>query len=138
MTRKLVLFDIDETLVHTGGAGRAALAQSVRMALNTEIELPNVQVAGKTDPAILRELLTAAGVQPEELANPLRAALDVLPSVLESIISQYSLSSCDGAHDLLIALSRTDATLGLMSGNVRACAIVKLRHADLARFFEFE
>ncbi|MFC1683141.1 HAD family hydrolase, partial [Candidatus Zixiibacteriota bacterium] len=58
---KLVLFDIDGTLLYTGGAGRRAMRQSLQEIFGSTGPIKNFSFCGKTDPQIILELMTLAG-----------------------------------------------------------------------------
>src|SRR5438045_438822 len=67
MTQKrLLLFDIDGTLVNTGGAGVQSLCKMVRQHFGTNDDLGGIEVAGKTDRAIIRDILRKYEVAPTE------------------------------------------------------------------------
>jgi phosphoglycolate phosphatase-like HAD superfamily hydrolase len=66
VTRRLILWDVDGTLLRTGGAGRHALEFAAATAAGLET-VPEVRMSGKTDPRIIREILTAAGVTDNEI-----------------------------------------------------------------------
>ncbi len=62
----VVLFDIDGTLVRTGGAGKAAMEEALRSAFGLRTLQDGVAYAGRTDRAIARDLLTLHGISPQE------------------------------------------------------------------------
>src|SRR5437763_15015152 len=63
---RLLLFDIDGTLVNTGGAGVESLKMTVRNRFRTEDDLRDIEIAGKTDRAIIRDILCKYQVEPTE------------------------------------------------------------------------
>ena len=81
MLRRLVLWDIDGTLLTTGPIGRRALELGACRAAGLA-EVPWVAMAGKTDPEILRELLLLAGLAPEDVRRALPRALEEAERVL--------------------------------------------------------
>ena len=129
------LFDIDGTLLASGGAGKAALeaafTEVFRIALRTEIPY-----SGRTDRAIARDLLHQHGVEPS-LTNAqtlLAAYLERLPDSL----NRHNGRVLPGILSLLQSLrERSDVSLGLLTGNVRAGARVKLGHYGLFEHFAF-
>jgi hypothetical protein len=64
--KRLLLFDIDGTLVNTGGAGVESLKTIVRTRFRTEDDLRDIEIAGKTDRAIIRDILHKYRVNPTE------------------------------------------------------------------------
>jgi phosphoglycolate phosphatase-like HAD superfamily hydrolase len=139
---KLVLFDIDGTLVLTGRAGVRAMNRACREIVGDSFgqrpALDGVPVAGRTDWAILHDALRPAGREmDDELFQRLR---DVYVSMLrEEILSpgQGVKSVMPGVHGLLEMLSaRSDVFLGLLTGNFEQGARIKLEHFNLWHYFK--
>ena len=130
----IILFDIDGTLVRTGGAGKAAMETALRSAFGIPVITGEVPYSGRTDRAIARDLLAAHGIEPT-LANQttLRETyLTNLPGRLATTDGQV----CPGITELLAALQpRPGLVLGLLTGNVRAGAKHKLGHFGLWDYF---
>ena len=81
---RLLLFDIDGTLVNTGGAGVESLKMTVRNRFRTEDDLRDIEIAGKTDRAIIRDILCKYQVDPteENITSFAREYIDGLPLCL--------------------------------------------------------
>lgn len=130
------LFDIDGTLLASGGAGKAAMEE----ALGREFALPRVldgvPYAGRTDRAIARDLFELHGLE-DSLANRQRfqrAYLKILPQAL----ARHTGRVLPGIGALLESLGqRHDVALGLLTGNLRAGAELKLSHYGLFKHFSF-
>jgi phosphoglycolate phosphatase len=133
---KLVLFDIDGTLIDTGGAG----ARSWTWAFEHFFDRPGVDIgkhssAGMTDPVVARKTFTEAiGRQPtgEELARLMSAYLAVLPDYV-SCSEGYRV--LPGVAELLPRLSQAGVLLGITTGALEAGAHAKLGRACLNQFF---
>jgi phosphoglycolate phosphatase-like HAD superfamily hydrolase len=130
------LFDIDGTLISTGGAGKAALAA----ALASEFGVPEIsdrlELSGRTDRAILKDLFLLHGVEgsPANEERLLQAYLGHLPSCLANSTGQV----LPGITLFLERLRTRDETVvGLLTGNVREGARLKLGHYDLWHHFPF-
>lgn len=125
----LLLFDIDHTLIVSGGAGRAAIAAAVAHEFGVRRPLDGMAVDGRTDRAILGEALERAGLAhgPDEVARLLEAYLARLPAELRARRGRV----LPGVPALLDALERAGAPLGLATGNVARGAEIKLRHYGL-------
>ncbi len=130
----LVLFDIDGTLLLAHGAGR----RSVHQAMVDVYGATGPQqhpFDGKTDPQIVRELGTMAGIDEEIIQARMAAALDRYYQYLEADISAapQTVQLLPGVHELLDTLeARSDVMLGLLTGNIEAGAALKLRAVDIA------
>jgi phosphoglycolate phosphatase len=135
---KLLLFDIDGTLVLTGGAGKDAMAGAIAEVFGIADSLAGVALAGRTDRAILEDALAAAhgGVIP--LDGRLSAFQSAYFSRLERelLVSRPHKRELPGVRALLDRLSRrADVALGLLTGNFPESARLKLEHFDLWRYF---
>ena len=131
----LLLFDIDGTLT-IGGPGKAAFGAALRRTYGTAGPIVNHDFSGKTDPLILRELLTAAGHGPHDIQAGLPRFWDLYLAELETRIGADPVAVLPGVRELIGALTaRSDAHLGLVTGNVKGGARVKLGSAGLWEHF---
>ena len=139
---KLVLFDIDGTLLWTDGAGRRAIQRALVDEAGTAGPIDRYRFDGKTDPQIVRDLLSLAGHSGAENATVIQAVcrryVEHLRTELERPTQTTRLMV--GIADLLAALepheARGRALVGLLTGNVAPGAALKLRSGGLdpARF----
>ena len=134
---KLILFDIDGTLVLTGGAGIRAMNRAGESVLGVADILDGVEIAGRTDWVIFSDALQRIGHQlDEELFGRLRAAH--IANMREEIVhaGHGHKGVMPGVRDLLQQLEpRDDVFLGLLTGNFVDAARIKLEHFDLWRYF---
>jgi phosphoglycolate phosphatase len=131
----IILFDIDQTLLTTGGAGKQSLLRSLEVACGPIQLPPGYSLAGKTDPNVLSEILTATGWAKESIPEKVAQALRVYPVILEEELARANTRPCPGVPELLLALSVLDhVQLGLYTGNIRAGTQAKLRAAGLDGF----
>lgn len=129
---RIYLFDIDGTLIVSGGAGRAALAEAMEVAFKIPLR-HDVDLHGRTDRWIGKQLLEQHGLpNSDENWGRLREAyLQLLPTKLH----QRAGSVLPGVIDLLQQLQQDqDAAVGLLTGNVRRGADIKLSHFALDAF----
>src|SRR5436190_3652048 len=132
---KLVLFDIDGTLLWTDGAGRRAIQRALVDEAGTAGPIESYRFDGKTDPQIVRDLLSLAGHPGAGNASVIEAVcrryVDHLRTELERPARTTRLMV--GIADLLAALepseARREALVGLLTGNVAQGAALKLRSA---------
>ncbi|HEX5004706.1 MAG TPA: HAD family hydrolase [Gemmatimonadales bacterium] len=139
MTRVLVLFDIDGTLLLTTGAGRRAITAALADRLGDGDAWRTLAFDGKTDPQIVRELLESAGDasagDPDTIADVCRRYVGLLEEELGRFPGATRL--LPGVSPLLDRLeARSDVVLGLLTGNLVQGAGLKLRSGGLdpARF----
>lgn len=136
---KLLLFDIDQTLVNTGGAGLRALDRACQKLFQIEHAMDGISPHGKTDPAIVREILRVRFKNPSPSAREIDT---ILESYLSFLKDEVHLSSgyrvLPGIVSLLDHLvAHRDAVLGLATGNIEMGGRVKLERGDLNRYFDF-
>lgn len=130
---KVVLFDIDGTLLRTDGAGRRALERALQETFGVTGS-PDYRYDGKTDRQIVREQMQAMGVEHARIAQHMDRLLEDYLQYLEAELRDRPDQAvlCAGVMPLLERLrSREDVTLGLLTGNVRAGARQKLRAVDV-------
>jgi phosphoglycolate phosphatase-like HAD superfamily hydrolase len=132
----LFLFDIDGTLLNTGGAGRRAMAAAFALCHRRLDACGGFSFGGMTDRAIIRRALRAIEVDDGEEA--IDAVLSAYLDRLAAELSAGTTELCPGVHPLLDRIdARGRASLGLGTGNVRAGALLKLASAGLADRFAF-
>jgi phosphoglycolate phosphatase-like HAD superfamily hydrolase len=132
-----VLFDIDGTLISTGGAGARSWRYAFQELHGIPADIGQFTDAGMTDPTVARlTFKSAVGHEPSarEVATVMAAYLDRLPYEVEHGEKYRVL---DGAEDLLKRLSRAGTLLGITSGAVEAAAHIKLSRAGFNRYFPF-
>jgi phosphoglycolate phosphatase len=133
----LVLFDVDETLVHTGGAGARSWKRAFEALYDIPADIGAHTSAGETDPEVAGE--TFRGVlnrdpTPDELG---RLYARYLLSLAEEIWASKEYKVLPGAEQTLLALGEAGVMLGLVSGAMEGAARTKLMPANLNRFFVF-
>jgi phosphoglycolate phosphatase len=136
-TPRILLFDIDGTLVSTGGAGAVAWRQAFEELHGIPADIGKFTDAGMTDPdvgaktfeAVLHREPTA-----QELAQLVQRRLEHLP---EAIAQSERYRVLPGVPQRLRQLSRDGHLLGLITGNGDGAAFIKLSRGDLMRWFTF-
>lgn len=129
---RLLLFDVDGTLIHSNRAGRAALVYALEEIFGTAGPADSYQMAGKTDPLIITELLQAAGIPPADVEPQLERVYELMAERGQTLFWERGIKPCAGVPALLEALQRRDGVLlGLVTGNARVTAPLKLAAAGL-------
>jgi len=131
---RLVLFDIDGTLVHTGGAGVRAFATVFATEFGAH-GAERLRFAGRTDVSLVREFFQWNGI-PETAENFARF-FDRYVFWLDHILAHSRTEECPGVRALIHELEALPEPplVGLLTGNVRLGAEIKLRHFGLWEHF---
>jgi len=134
---RAVLFDIDGTLLVTGGAGGVAWQRGFEELYGVEADIAEHTDAGMTDPEIVkivfREVIGREG-SAEERAKAIGCYLKHLP---DAVAESDGYRVMPGVEELLDRLIDEGLLLGLVTGNVEAAAHIKLARGQLNRFFSF-
>jgi len=136
---KVLLFDLDGTLLLSGGAGMRAMSEAIREQFGVEDAFRDIVPDGKTDPVIFREMLRTCRIPIEDEA----AAIKKLAGRYEQLLTLEMPKSpgarlMPGVVELLEALrEKPGVLLGLLTGNFEATAKIKLARFDLNGFFSF-
>jgi phosphoglycolate phosphatase-like HAD superfamily hydrolase len=133
---KLVLFDIDGTLLTSGGAGERALRLALKDRFGVDDDLSKIEIAGRTDSGIARQIFQRHGMS---------ATAENLSSFYDGYLHHLALQLPDtkgsllpGILELLEALAaKPDVALALLTGNLSRGAELKLTHYGVWHFFEF-
>jgi phosphoglycolate phosphatase len=134
---RLLLFDIDGTLIRARGVGKRAYLRTCSQVCGlpeSNFYHADLNLAGKTDPLIVEEMLKAAQVE----ARPeiIEEILSRYPQALQQELAEHPniVQALPGTRELL-ELLKGQATLGLVTGNVRAGAELKLAPVQMNAFF---
>jgi phosphoglycolate phosphatase len=132
---KLVLFDVDGTLIQTRGAGVKAFERTLDSEFKIAKGTQGVQFAGRTDPSIVRELFQRHAISPSP-AN-FHRFFELYVFWLDYLLSKSLGGICVGVWNFIHELARQPhpPLLGLLTGNVRLGAEIKLRHFQLWDYF---
>jgi phosphoglycolate phosphatase-like HAD superfamily hydrolase len=133
---RLVLFDIDGTLIRTGGAGVRAFAKVFDTEFGIREGFERLKFAGRTDLSLVREFLDYHNI-PCTRAN-LDRFFELYAFWLDHILAQSKTEVCAGIPEALHTLKNLPQPplLGLLTGNVRLGAEIKLRHFGLWDSFQ--
>ena len=129
---KLLLFDIDGTLLWPNGAGALAMRRALNQVYGTAGALGQIYMAGMTDRAIIYQALAGSGVSTEEIQRHWEPFTLALAHHMAVTVVERKVRACVGAHALLDALAAHDGVLlGLVTGNMSHTAPIKLRAAGI-------
>lgn len=134
--RKLLLFDIDGTLMTSGGAGEMALQLGFADRFGIQDDFRSIDIAGRTDSGIARQIFAKHGIDPTP--ENLTTFFDGYLHHLAILLPQLRGRLLPGILPLLEALrERPDIVLGLLTGNLARGAELKLTHYGVWQYFDF-
>jgi phosphoglycolate phosphatase-like HAD superfamily hydrolase len=134
---RLILFDIDGTLVHTGGAGTKAFALTFAHVFGLKHGSEKMKFAGRTDVSLVREFFKIHGV-PESREN-FASFFESYPFLLSHVLAHSTGAECMGVTRFVNDLLNLPQPpmIGLLTGNIQLGAEIKLRHFNLWEQFAF-
>ena len=137
LTPLAIAFDIDETLITTGGAGAKAWRKSFKALWNLDVDISQFTEVGVTDPVVAKT--TFEGVlkrtpTPQELSSLMHSYLEFLP---KEVSKSPGYRVLPGVEELLPRLIKLKIMLGITSGTLEAAAHIKLARAKLNHYFSF-
>ncbi len=132
---RLILFDIDGTLVHTGHAGTKAFAKTFATEFNLHHGAERMKFAGRTDVSLVREFFQIHGL--DESPAHFRAFFGRYAFWLDHILNHSIGHACPGVFEFIRELQALPdpPLLGLLTGNLQLGAEIKLRHFGLWEHF---
>jgi phosphoglycolate phosphatase-like HAD superfamily hydrolase len=134
--RKLLLWDIDGTILHTGKAGETALGHAMEKLYGVSKGLQGLEIAGRTDKWIVEQLLAREGLAHGE--REIARFLDVYVERLAEELPRRQGGLHPGVWGILEeAHRRPDLVQGLLTGNIEKGARLKLLRYGVNHFFEF-
>jgi phosphoglycolate phosphatase-like HAD superfamily hydrolase len=133
---RLVLFDIDGTLIHTGGAGVKAFARTFATEFNIADHFERLKFAGRTDLSLVREFFGFNHIAPTP--ENFQRFFERYVFWLDHILRTSKTELCPGVWDFIRELEELPQPplLGLLTGNIRLGAEIKLRHFNLWDVFQ--
>ncbi|HEX2202285.1 MAG TPA: HAD family hydrolase [Longimicrobium sp.] len=131
--RRLVLFDIDGTLLRAGGSGKRAIHAALLEVFGTTGPSDGYSFAGRTDPEIVTYLMRAAGIADAEIEAGLPRLWGLYTRYLEREIAGERVVALPGVPALLERIEEAGGhvVLGMLTGNVRDGARLKVDAAGL-------
>jgi phosphoglycolate phosphatase-like HAD superfamily hydrolase len=135
---KLLLFDIDGTILLSGGAATRAANRAFKKIYGIPNVMDGIKPDGKTDPIILREMFHK-GLERDFLPEEaIRVFKEYLLFLREEIVDSEGFRIMPGIPEVLKALSKREGVImGIATGNIEEGAWIKLSHAGLESYFKF-
>jgi phosphoglycolate phosphatase len=134
---KAVLFDIDGTLLVTGGAGAVAWQRAFLELHDIEANIEEHTHAGMTDPEIAEIVFREVIGRDGSAAERAEAIAGYLSHLQQAVEESEGYRVMPGIEELLPRLAEEGVLLGIVTGNIEAAAHIKLARGDLNRYFAF-
>lgn len=136
MVVKLILFDIDGTLIYTRGAGVKAFEKTFATEFNLPNAIENITFAGRTDPSLVQEIFERH--QLEATSERMRRFFEAYVFWLDYLLCKTGGGICAGIWNFIHGVKKLKCPpiLGLLTGNIRLGAEIKLRHYQLWDYFQ--
>lgn len=129
---RYIFCDIDGTLLHAKGSGRIAFGDAFLEAYGVQVDMSHINFAGATDIRVVEQLLREHGLVFDEMKN--RHFFERLPVHLDRNMAVHPPLVFPGVERFLERVSR-HWNLGLVTGNIRECAYLKLQHGGISHYF---
>lgn len=134
----LFLFDVDGTLIHSGGAGKKALEEVFYELYEVENAMEGIKPDGKTDIEIIKEIL----MKKTGIKDPDESIINIIVneylSRLEKTINNPDYRVVEGAKEFVQKIHYSKRNLqGLATGNLEMGAKIKLKPSGLLKYFRF-
>jgi len=128
---KLVLFDVDGTLIRSRGAGVMAFGKTFETEFNIKVDTNRVKFSGRTDPSIVREFFRIYGID-QSIGN-FQRFFDTYVFWLDYLLKRSNGEILKGVWNFINGLRAADVpvVIGILTGNIRLGAEIKLRHFQL-------
>ena len=124
---RYIFCDIDGTLLQAKGSGRIAFGDAFAEAYGVPVDMSAINFAGATDIGVVQQLARDYGITLESARN--RRFFELLPAYLDENMERMHPVVFPGVESFLERVSR-HWNLGLVTGNIRACAYLKLKHGN--------
>jgi phosphoglycolate phosphatase len=133
----IALFDIDKTLIARSSAHLKAFFMALKTVYGVEAEPNVIKHHGLTDQQIIREVLLVKGLDKKTIDDGIERCMQVMIDRFNELNPADTLELLPGIPDLLDALKKRGAYLGLVTGNLEEIAWAKLKKGGIAHYFSF-
>ena len=135
---KLLLFDIDGTILNTYGSGRRAIEEALGGVLGRPVETDGISFSGKTDPQIMNEVMAHMDLDEAARVRHLPDVIDAYVAALGQHLDPDGVTLLPGIRELVDDLqTQPDVQLALLTGNLEPTAHLKLSAARMDGYFDF-
>lgn len=133
---KLVLFDIDKTLIKSSKRHRAAFSIAFKEVYGVDTSVDIIQPSGMTDQQIIFDVLKLKGLDEEKIKSKLDLCMEKTAEAFNKTISNDEIIILPGVKKLLEKLKDNDVLMGLVTGNLEAIARGKMKKLNIDHYFK--
>ena len=133
---KLILFDIDKTLVPSSRAHHKAFSEAFKKVYGIDASIKIINHHGMTDQQIIIEVLKKNGLSEQEIKSKITECMEAMVNFFNGFIGSENIVPLDGVQELLEALNGSGFLRGLVTGNLEAIAKGKLKKAGINHYFK--
>ncbi len=134
---KLVLFDVDGTLIKRGSKGhRMAFSEAFRKVYGVDTNIDIIKHSGMTDQQIVIEVLKRNGLDEKEIKKKIKECMKVMVDSFNKVIYKDEIIVLDGVKELLEGLEKRKVLMGLVTGNLEPIARGKMKKVGLNKYFK--
>lgn len=134
--RKLILFDIDGTMISGKYDNPDSFSDAIKAVHNIDVEISWGDIQGMTDPQILKETLLKNGISKKNIKQNMSRYFDEMSKSFQRSVKNREMKPLDGVKELLISLKSKSIVLGLVTGNLSSIAKGKLEKIGLLEYFD--
>lgn len=133
---KLILFDIDRTLIGRSQCHHDAFYHAFKKVYNVTADIRIINYGGMTDPTILMEVLKKVGLKEDLIKSRMNEALIEIAGYFDKNVKCDDIPVLDGVRELLNELDNQDVIMGLITGNLESIAWGKMKKVSLDHYFK--
>lgn len=133
---RLVLFDIDRTLIGRSQCHHDAFSYAFKKVYNVDADIRIINYGGMTDPDIVIRVLKKIGLSEDEIISKLDRCMDTIVDYFQKNVKRDTIPILPGVKNLLELLIKNGMLLGLVTGNLEPIAWGKLESIKIAHYFK--
>ena len=134
--QKLVLFDIDKTLITNATGHKASFSIAVKKVYGIETTVEIINYNGMTDPMIILEVLTKIGLSESEIMQKIDKCKKAIVDHYDTLKDNDEMEILGGVPELLEELDKRSFLIGLVTGNLEPIAWGKMKRFNIDQYFK--